>query len=103
MLSLEDCIALCGLSEEEVLAIADHEHIPEIAAAEMANYLTRTPEGELRIKAMIRDDIEAARRSSTQERELTLKLMLRNFILAHPGCEERHRRALHIPDRRGWR
>ena len=26
MISLEDCIALCGLTKEEVLAIAEHEH-----------------------------------------------------------------------------
>jgi hypothetical protein len=31
MISLEDCIALCGLTQQEVLAIA--EHVPEIAAA----------------------------------------------------------------------
>ena len=36
MLSLEDCIALCGLTEDEVLAIAEHEHIPEIAATELS-------------------------------------------------------------------
>lgn len=27
MLELEDCIALRGLTEEEVLAIAQHEHL----------------------------------------------------------------------------
>ena len=26
------CVGLCGLTEEEVLAIAEHEHLPEIAA-----------------------------------------------------------------------
>ena len=33
MITLEDCIAMCDLDEAEVLAIAEHEHIPEIAAA----------------------------------------------------------------------
>ena len=28
MITLEDCIGLCGLTEEEVLAIAEHEHSP---------------------------------------------------------------------------
>jgi len=32
MIRLEDCIGLCGLTEEGVLAIAEHEHLPEIAA-----------------------------------------------------------------------
>ena len=39
MISLEDCIGLCGLDEDEVAAISEHEHIPEIAAAALANYL----------------------------------------------------------------
>ena len=100
MLTLEDCIALCGLSEDEVLAIAEHEHIPEIAAAELANYLVNCPDGELCIKAMIRDDIAHARASGNRERALALKLLLRNFVLQHPRCEERHRAELHQPERR---
>jgi hypothetical protein len=39
MITLGDCVALCGLTEEEVLAIAEHEHVPEIAAAALAEYL----------------------------------------------------------------
>ena len=100
MLELEDCIALCGLSEEEVLAIAHHEHIPEVAAAELANYLVQTPEGERRIKAIIRDDIAEACRCGHRDRELALKLMLRNFVLEHPECEERHRAMLPALERR---
>ena len=94
MLSLEDCLALCDLSEEEVLAIAHHEHLPEIAAAELGNYLVHTPEGEMRIKAIIRDDIAEARAGGDRLRELALKLMLRNFVLQHPRCEERHKERL---------
>jgi hypothetical protein len=100
MLTLEECLALCGLSEEEVLAIAEHEHIPEIAAAELGNYLVRTPEGELRIKAMIKSDIAAAAARGDRDHALALKLLLRNFILQHPRCDERHRRELRAPERR---
>jgi hypothetical protein len=100
MLSLEDCIALCDLTEEEVLAIAAHEHIPEMAATELGNYLLRTPEGELCIKSMIREDIDAARARNERERVLMLKTLLRDFVLQHPRCEERHRRQLHAPERR---
>ena len=45
MLTVEDCIALCALSEAEVDAIAEHEHVPEIVAAEMAHYLINTADG----------------------------------------------------------
>jgi hypothetical protein len=100
MLALEDCIALCDLTEEEVLAIAQHEHIPEIAAAEMASYLVRRPDGEMTIKSMIRDDIREAEARGERGRTLSLKLVLRNFVLQHPRCEERHRELLHASERR---
>jgi len=100
MLTLEDCIALCGLTEDEVHAIAAHERIPEVAAAELADYLVRTPGGELFIKAIIKDDIAAAEAVGNRNRALVLKLLLRKFVLQHPHCDERCRQELHNPDRR---
>jgi hypothetical protein len=100
MLSLEDCLAMCDLTEDEVLAIAEHEHIPEMAAVQLGNYLVHTPEGEMRIKAIIRDDIAEAQRRGNRPHELALKLVLRNFVLQHPCCEERHRAQLHARERR---
>ena len=89
MLTFEDCLALCELSEEEVAAIAEHEHIPEMAAVELGNYLVHAPGGEMRIKAIIRDDIAAARARGDRAGELALKLLLCNFVHEHPRCEER--------------
>ena len=57
MISLEDCVALCGLSEEQVLAIAEHEHLPEIAATALAQYLLKRERGMEKIRDMIVDDI----------------------------------------------
>jgi hypothetical protein len=68
-LTFEDCLGLCDLSEVEVLAIAEHEHIPAIAALELANYLIRTPAGEDRVKAMIRDDGLRALACTRERRE----------------------------------
>jgi hypothetical protein len=99
-LCLEDCIALCGLTEAEVLAIAEHERIPGIAAVELGNYLLRDAHGELVLKAMICDDIAVARASGNRERELALRQVVRDFVLQHPKCEARHRAALHCPERR---
>ena len=83
MLTIEDCIGLSELTEEEILVIAQHEHIPEIAALELGNYLVQTPSGEQRIKAMIVDDIEQARRNGDRGRLLTLKLCLKHFLQHH--------------------
>lgn len=100
MLTLEDCIGLCGLSEEEILAIVEHEHIPEIAAVELGNYLVRTPDGEVFIKAMIRDDIAVALAAGNRDHALALKLVLRNYIVQHPRCDERCQSRMRLPERR---
>lgn len=100
MLSLEDCIALSDLTEEEILAIAQHEHIPEMAATELGNYLVHAPDGEQCIRSMIRDDIAAAAAAGDRIRELALKLVLRHYIVQHPRCDERLRKEFHIPERR---
>jgi hypothetical protein len=100
MISLEDCLELCGLSEDEVLAIAQHEHIPEIVAAELGNYLVSTPDGQLCVKGMIRDDIALAAAAGDRARALALKLVLRRFIAQHPRCEARHLAQIRYPERR---
>ncbi|MEX0960523.1 MAG: hypothetical protein WDZ63_14680 [Burkholderiales bacterium] len=91
MLSLQDCIALSELTEDEIDAIAEHEHIPEIAAAEMGNYLVQSPQGEMRLRAIIVDDIQAAEASGDRPRVLALKLVCRNYLELHPGAERRVR------------
>ncbi len=43
MLTYEDCVGLTDLTEEEIEAIAQHEHLPEIIAAELGCYLVHDP------------------------------------------------------------
>src|SRR6185369_7842861 len=100
MLTLEDCLGLCELTEQEVLAIAHHEHVPEMAALELGNYLVHAPDGEMRIKSIILDDIAEARARGHCAAELALKLALRDFVLRHPRCDERCRARVRLPERR---
>ena len=100
MLTLEDCIEMSDLTEAEILAIAEHEHIPTIAAAALAHYMVQSPGGEMGIKTMIRDDIREAVARGYQVRALTLKLVLRQFIVQHPRCEERVREQMCCMERR---
>ncbi len=86
MLTFEDCLGLCDLTEDEIKAIMIHEHIPEITAAEMGEYLVHRPEGPPRIRAMIRDDIDEAQKHGNEKEVLRLKLVLRHFI-EHFGKE----------------
>ena len=58
MLTLEDCIAMSGLTEAEIDAIAEHEHLPEAIALELGSYLCNCPAGSQTVRTIIRDDIQ---------------------------------------------
>jgi hypothetical protein len=90
MLTLQDCIELSELNEDEILAIAEHENIPEMAALEMGHYLTQSPEGENRIRRMILDDIQSARDHGNLRHAATLKLALKHFVEAHGLTHAEH-------------
>ncbi len=83
MLTWDDCLALCELSEDEIRAIAAHEHIPLMAAMELGTYLVHTPHGAPGMSRMIVDDIKAARARGDRLEELKLKAVLRHFIDQH--------------------
>ncbi len=89
MLTIQDCIELSELTEEEIRAIAEHEHIPEMAAIELGNYLVHTPEGEKRIRAMIVDDIDEARDAGNFVRVLSLKMCLKHYLEKHAPDAQR--------------
>lgn len=98
MITLEDCLAFCGLTEDEVRAVAEHEHVPEMAAIGLAQYLSESPEGCERIRAMILDDITEARRHHRREHAHELIGVLCHFLVSHPeACRVplRRREGLH--------
>ena len=84
MLTYEDCVGLAELTEDEIEAIAQHEHLPEIVAAELGSYLVHDPEGVPKIKRIILDDLEEAGRHGDLQRVLHLKLVLKHFVDTHP-------------------
>ena len=83
MLTIEDCIALSELTEEEIDAIAEHEHVPEMVAVEMGSYLIHSPGGEKRIKRIIVEDIAVARQRGDLVHAAKLKLVLKHFVEHH--------------------
>ncbi len=84
MITLEDCIAFCGLTEEEVLAIAEHEHRPEIVACALAKYLLNQEHGPEKIRDMIVDDVRSAQAREDAKHVRTLLHVLHHFLKAHP-------------------
>ena len=85
MITLEDCIGLCGLTEEEVLAIAEHEHLPEIAATALGQYLLSLEHGTEKVRDIIVHDIRQSQLSGRdKEHVLILLHVLHHFLKTHP-------------------
>lgn len=84
MLTYQECLELSELSADEIDAIAQHEHVPEIVAAELGNYLVHCPDGVPRLRRIILDDIAEAKHRGDRQRALHLRLVLRHFVETHP-------------------
>ena len=84
MITLDDCVALCGLTNDEVSALAEHEHIPDMAAAALGQCLLTQPGGCQIIRDMIADDMRWARQRGDERHADELALTLKQFVSSHP-------------------
>lgn len=80
MLTWEDCLGVAGVDDDLVDAVAEHEHLPEMVALELASYLVRTPDGQPRMKRIILEDIEAAAARGDGARVSHLRHVLAHFV-----------------------
>lgn len=83
MLTYEECLDMCDLTSDEVDAIAEHEHVDPMIALAFGQYMI-THQGEQKIKRIILDDIEKARRDGNRGHEALLQKVLEHFIATHP-------------------
>lgn len=84
MLSGQECFEFCDLTEDEIHAIAAHEHVPEIIAAELGACLLQTDMGTWLIKRYMLEDIKDAETHGYSERAKRLHIILDQFSAAHP-------------------
>lgn len=87
MISLEDIEDMALLTREEIAAVAEHEHLPELNAAALADYLMHLHHGPQAVQRMICEDIRAALRAGDAAHARELFAVLRHFIEAHPEAE----------------
>ena len=85
MLSLKDCIDLSDLSDDEIAAIAEHEHVPEIIAAEIGCQLIQTAAGCVVLRHYIHDNLVSAQARHLDQKAQALALLLRRFENEHPA------------------
>ena len=83
ILSLDDCIGMSDLTEDEIAVIAEHEHVPEIVAVELGHGLLTTPKGVFILKCYISDVLEQAKLAGKRDKVKRLDLLLTRFNAAH--------------------
>jgi hypothetical protein len=85
VITYQDCVRFSGLSEDEIAAIAEHEHLPEMVAVELGQYLLHTRNGLPTIRRIIRDDICRAEARGDFRHAMKLRAVLDRFARHHPG------------------
>lgn len=83
MLTFEDCLNYCDLSEDEVDVVAEHEHLPGMVACELASCLLRTREGQQIFMRFLEDDVLWATMSHNSRRLAVLNHVRTEFEHAH--------------------
>ena len=86
MISLLDCIAMCGLTREEVQVLAEHERLPEIIAAAMAQCMLKQEQGARRIRDIIIADVRRAQGVGDRHQVQKLLHVLHHFLKEHPDA-----------------
>lgn len=84
MICLEDCLDFSDLDNEEIEAIAEHEHIPIICAAEMGCELLKSPDGVRRLHSMVIDDFQVALEHGQVERANRWANTYQHLQTTHP-------------------
>ena len=84
MINENDILDMTCLTRAEIDAIALHEHVSEVLAAEMGEYLMHIHHGPQRVQSMICDDIREALHADDVPRARALYATLKEFLLQHP-------------------
>lgn len=84
MINENDIIDMTCLTRAEISAIAEHEHIGQVEAAGMGEYLMHARHGPQRVQQMICEDIRDALHADDLPRARALYLTLHEYLSAHP-------------------
>jgi len=84
MITIEECVQMSGLTQDEIDAICEHEHIPEVAAAAFADYMMHKEKGPDVLREMVRDDIRDSLARGDKQHAASLMVTLRKMLALHP-------------------
>jgi hypothetical protein len=88
MISPEEIVGMTDLTEDEVAAVAEHEHTTDVLAAGLVEYLMHRHGGPQAINRMICEDIRAALHADDLAHARQLYAVLKHFIATHPEAAQ---------------
>ena len=87
MINMNDIMDMTDLTHEEIAAVAEHEGLPDLNAAALANYMLHVHHGPQKVNRMISEDIRAALHRDDVAHARDLFVVLQHFIAAHPEAQ----------------
>lgn len=84
MLSMRDCVDMCDLDDEEVEAIAEHEHVPQIVACEIACVLMQSNDGVDLVHHFMEENRDRAAAKGQRNAAAHWRDVLHRFDRSHP-------------------
>lgn len=84
MITLDDIMDMTDLSHEEIESIAEHEALPPLNAAALADRLMHMHHGAQKVQQMICEDIRSALHRDDLAHARELFVVLHHFMTDHP-------------------
>jgi hypothetical protein len=84
MLTLDQCIGMTALTDDEIEVIAEHRRVPAIVAVEVGHALLETAKGKFVLRGYISDLLAKAKLAGRQEKAKHLDRVLAQFNARHP-------------------
>ena len=86
MINENDILDMTCLTRAQIAAIAEHEHITPVTAAELGEYMMHIHHGPQRVQQMICEDIAQALHADDLTKARGLYATLKQFIAEHRGA-----------------
>jgi hypothetical protein len=83
ILTVQECVDMSELSNEAIRVIAEHEHMPEVVAAELGQELLKSTGGIAEIRRMLEKSVELAIQAGAEDKINDRKRVLRSFIASY--------------------
>ena len=84
MLTLDECIGMSGLTDDEIAVISERRRLPAIVAVEVGHTLLQTPKGKFILRGYISDLLAKAKVAGRHEKAKHLDRVLTQFNAKHP-------------------